>query len=256
MVVIPKSRRSLSRMSKVLDTISVIPLYHQLKEILRENIESGVWNPGDMIPSENQLMQDYSISRNTAKKAIENLVQEGILNRVQGKGTFVSSPKFEQSLSGFYSFSKVIRERGLTPKDVIKSFQIIKVKPSIAKHLNLEESDDVIELIRLRYVQEEPMIFETSYIPLKYFPSLTQEKLGKSSLYDLMQNEYAVFVNKAKEIFEPVLIKAYESQYLEVEEGYPALLLERVAYDSSGRPVEFCRSIVRGDRCRFYTELL
>lgn len=243
-------------MQKVLDNTSVIPLYHQLKEILKENIEAGVWKPGDMIPSENQLMQDYNISRNTAKKAIETLVQEGVLNRIQGKGTFVSNPKFEQSLSGFYSFSKVIRERGMIPKDIIKSFQVTRVKQSIAKHLNLSEGDEVYELIRLRYVQDEPIIFETSYIPLKYFPNLTEEKLRKSSLYDLMQDEYSVFVVRAKEIFEPVLVRGYESQFLEVEEGFPALLLDRIAYDLNEQPVEFCRSIVRGDRCRFYTELL
>jgi GntR family transcriptional regulator len=241
---------------KLLDSQSVIPLYHQLKEILKENIEAGNWNPGDTIPSENQLMQEYNISRNTVKKAIENLVQEGILNRVQGKGTFVSEPKFEQSLSGFYSFSKVMRERGLEPKDVIKSVKQVKAKPSIAKHLNLMEANNVFELKRIRYAQNEPMIIETSYVPQKYFPGLSKEMLEKSSLYDLMQQEYGVYVTRAKEIFEPVLIRDYESKYLQVEEGYPALLLDRIAYDSTEVPVEFCRSIVRGDRCRFYTELL
>jgi GntR family transcriptional regulator len=243
-------------MGKVLDTSSVIPLYHQLKEILKENIESGVWKPGDMIPSENQLMQEYSISRNTIKKAIENLVQEGALNRIQGKGTFVSRPKIEQSLSGFYSFSKVMKTQGLTTKDVINSVQEVLVKPSIAKNLQLKEEEHVMELMRVRYVEDEPMILETSYIPAKYFPNLTWDLLKQNSLYDLMQKEYGIIVTKAKEMFEPVLIRSYESEVLQVEEGYPALLLDRIAYDSSEMPVEFCRSIVRGDRCRFYTELL
>jgi GntR family transcriptional regulator len=241
---------------KVLDSNSVIPLYYQLQEILKENIESGIWKQGDIIPSENQLMQEYSISRNTVKKAIENLVQEGALNRIQGKGTFVSKPKFEQSLSGFYSFSKVMRDSGLEPKDIIKSVQKVPAKHSVAKHLLLKEKDPVIELIRIRYAQDEPIIFETSYVPEYYFPGLSKEALEKSSLYDLMENEYGVYVTKAKEIFEPVLIRDYESKYLQVEEGFPALLLDRIAYDAAGIPVEFCRSIVRGDRCRFYTELL
>lgn len=243
-------------MEKVLNSSSILPLYHQLQEILRENIESGVWKPGDMIPSEYQLMQEYFISRNTVKKAIENLVQDGILNRVQGKGTFVSRPKFEQSLIGFYSFSKVMKERGLSPKDVIESIERIKVKPRIAKQLKLKEEDYVFELKRIRYAQEEPMIFETSYIPEKYCLGLSREKLEKNSLYDLMQKEYGIFVTKAKETFEPILIRSYESQFLEIEEGYPALALDRIAFDAYEVPVEFCHSIVRGDRCRFYTELL
>jgi len=243
-------------MEKLLDATSVIPLYHQLKEIIKENIESGKWLPGDMIPSENQLMQEYKISRNTVKKAIETLVQEGALNRIQGKGTFVSKPKFEQSLSGFYSFSKIMKERGIAARDEIRSVELVKVKSSIAKQLQLAEDERVFELKRIRYADNEPMILETSYIPQSIASDITIGMLEKTSLYDLLQNEYGVIVTRAKEIFEPVLIRAYESKYLQVEEGYPALLLYRIAYDSNEKPVEYCRSIVRGDRCRFYTELL
>jgi len=243
-------------LEKILDHNSFIPLYHQLKEILKENIESGFWAPGDVIPSENQLMQDYNISRNTVKKAIENLVQDGLLNRIKGKGTFVSKPKLEQSLSGFYSFSKVMKEKGFNPRDLIISVKEIPATKSTAKHLQLNMDDPVIQLRRVRYAQDEPIIYETSYLPKKLFPGLSKGELENSSLYDLMEDKYGVFVSIAKEIFEPVLIRDYESILLQVEEGYPALLLDRIAYDLNERPIEFCRSIVRGDRCRFYTELL
>jgi GntR family transcriptional regulator len=243
-------------MERTLDNNSVIPLYHQLKEILKENIENGTWSPGDTIPSENQLMQEFNISRNTAKKAIEDLVREGALVRVQGRGTFVSRPKFEQSLSGFYSFSKVMKERGLEPKDVITILKETKSKPSVARYLKLMESEPVIQLERVRYAQDEPMILETSYLPKKYVEGITKEMLEQNSLYDLMAKEYSVYVTSAREVFEPVLIRDYESKFLDVEEGYPALLLERIAYDPNNNPVEYCRSIVRGDRCKFYTELL
>ena len=106
-------------MEKTIDHSSVIPLYHQLKEIIKEKIELGKWLPGDKIPSENELCKMYEISRNTAIKALDDLVQEGLLHRVQGKGTFVSKPKFEQPLTGFYSFSKVLKDKGMNPKDLI-----------------------------------------------------------------------------------------------------------------------------------------
>ena len=243
-------------MERTIEHGSVIPLYHQLEEILKAEIESGFWSSGDRIASEHELMRKYKVSRNTVKKALDDLVQEGVLERIQGKGTFVSKPKFEQPLTGFYSFSKVLQEQGFNPKDEIIGLREITVKPSIARQLNISEDEEVIELIRLRCANEEPIILETSYIPKTVISRITFQQLDHHSLYDFMEKEHGIIVIRAKEIFEPVLINKHESRYLEVEEGSPALLLDRVAYDSDDRPVEFCRSIVRGDRCRFYTELI
>lgn len=243
-------------MGKSLNPHSVIPLYHQLKEILKENIESGVWKPGDRIPSENELRKQYDVSRNTVIKALEELVQEGLLRREQGRGTFVSSPKISHSLTGFYSFSNVLRANGLEPKDVILVLERRIAKPSIARHLQLTGSREVWVLKRLRCAGDEPIMLETSHLPQNRVPRIERADLENRSLYDYLEQKHGILVTRAKEIFEPVLIRDYESRYLRVPEGYPALLLDRIAYDSQGRPVEFCRSIVRGDRCRFYTELL
>jgi GntR family transcriptional regulator len=243
-------------LEKKLSNDSFIPLYYQLKEILLENIESGNWKPEYMIPSEIQLQQEYNISRNTVKKALDELVQEGMLNRIQGKGTFVSAPKIEQSLSSFYSFSKVMESRGLNPKDIILSLVENEAKLGVSKKLQLSENNQVYELQRLRCSGDEPIILETSYIPKHLFPNLSVKMLDKNSLYDVMQKDYGIYVTKAKEVFEPVLIRSHESMILQVGEGNPALFLERIAYDNQGVAVEFCRSLIRGDRCRFYTELL
>lgn len=243
-------------MEKKINNESVIPLYYQLKEIIKENIENGDWLPGDKIPSEYQLISEYNISRNTVKKALDDLVQDGMLNRIQGKGTFVSKPKLEQSLTGFYSFSKVLRDKGMNPKDIIISLESKQANSRIARKLQIEENSEVIELRRLRCANEEPIILETSYLPKEKVVNLTKEKLEKNSLYDILELEYGLIVTKAKEIFEPVLIGNFESQHLNVNEGLPALLLERIAYEANGLPIEFCSSIVRGDRCRFYTELI
>ncbi|MCK1992943.1 GntR family transcriptional regulator [Peribacillus muralis] len=243
-------------MEKTLSHESIIPLYFQLKEILLETIESGTWLPGDMIPSEIQLQQEYSISRNTVKKALEELVQEGMLNRIQGKGTFVSAPKIEQPLTSFYSFSKIMKSRGLEPKDIIIGLKKNEARMGVSKKLQLTDNKQVYELQRLRCSGDEPIILETSYIPSHIFPNLSETMIEKNSLYDVMQIEYGIYVTKAKEVFEPVLIRSHESMLLQVREGNPALLLERIAYDNHGLPVEFCRSLIRGDRCRFYTELL
>jgi GntR family transcriptional regulator len=235
---------------------SLIPLYHQLMERLKDSIEKGNWTPGDKIPSENQLMEQFGVSRNTAKKAIEELVQAGILYRIQGKGTFVAKPKLQQSLMGFYSFSKVLKEKGLNPKDIILKIEEVKPTAKTREALQLGEDEHVIEMKRLRCANNDPYILESSFIPKGVVSDPEQLKnVGEISLYDLFLQQFNIVVTRAKEAFEPVLIRADESEYLQTEEGSPALLLERTAYDSEGLPVEFCISIVRGDRCRFYTEL-
>ncbi|PLS18747.1 GntR family transcriptional regulator [Bacillus sp. M6-12] len=242
---------------KKLDTAGFVPLYHQLKEILIEDIDNNILNPGDKIPSEHQLCDQYNVSRNTVKKAIEDLVQEGFLYRVKGTGTFVSMPKIEQSLSGFYSFSQVLKEKGLKPKDIIIEIKKETATKKIANALKLNKGDQVVMLQRLRCANEEPIILESSYLPADKINDI--EKLymvGETPLYEILANEFNIVVGSAKETFEPVLIRKYEEIHLGIKEGNPALLLERVAYDRMKQPVEFCKSIVRGDRCRFYTELI
>src|SRR5699024_3935278 len=110
-------------------------------------------------------LTQYNVSRNTVKAAIDTLVQDGLLYRIQGKGTFVAKPKFEQSLSGFYSFSNVMKEKGMNPKDVIISINETFATPTEARQLQVEENCKLTELRRLRCANEEPIILETSYIP-------------------------------------------------------------------------------------------
>jgi GntR family transcriptional regulator len=238
------------------DPNSPIPLYHQLKEILKEGITSGKWSAGELVPSEHLLQSEYKVSRNTVQKAINELVQEGFLLRKQGKGTFAATPKLEQSLTGFYSFSEAMLSRGITPRVSIISLAESPATDTAARFLQIASGEMLTTLTRVRYADQEPIMVETSYVPVSVAPGLLSKNLGESALYSVLSNDYGVFVKKAKEMFEPVLIREWESKWLEVKIGYPALLLDRIAYDTTGKPVEFCRSIVRGDRCRFYTELL
>ncbi|ALC87723.1 GntR family transcriptional regulator [Bacillus sp. FJAT-22090] len=241
---------------KPLDQGSIIPLYHQLKQRLDARIRAGEWKPGDKIDSENRLMDLFQVSRNTAKKAIEELVQEGTLYRVQGKGTFVSKPKFEQSLGGFYSFSRVLQEKGLHPTDQVLEVKEVEPSATVREGLQLPVGESVVEMKRLRLADGEPIILESSFMPKSVVQDMSVlYEVGTSSLYDLLSERYNVTVVRAKEAFEPVLIREGESVLLKTKVGKPALLLERTAYDTNDQPVEFCISIVRGDRCRFYTDL-
>src|SRR5699024_7559555 len=209
-----------------LDPSSFVPLYQQLKEHITEKIDKKIWKPGDKIYLENQLYEKFDVSRNTAKKAIEDLVQEGIVYRVQGKGSFVNQPKIEQSLTGFYSFSQVLEEKGLQQKDVIISITVEKASHKVAQALQINDGEEVIVLTRLRYAQDEPIILESSYLrkdKIHHVEKLKQ--VEETPLYQLLRLEFNVNVNSAKEAFEPVLITEKEAQHLEVKVGSPALLL-------------------------------
>jgi len=239
-----------------LDPTNPIPLYHQLKEVIRECIASGVWSSGDAISSEHQLQAEHSVSRNTVQKALTELVQEGVLTRRQGKGTFVAAPKLEQALTGFYSFSNAMTSRGSVPSVRVISLKETQATSIVARHLEVDKSQLLTALTRVRYADGEPIMLETSYIPTLVAPDLAKKRFEESALYTVLANDYNIIVVRAKEIFEPVLIREWESKWLDVRPGFPALLLDRIAYSTSEQPIEFCRSIVRGDRCRFYTELL
>lgn len=243
-------------MSNSLNHETFVPLYYQLKELIEKKIDSGEWKPGEKIPSENELRITYDVSRNTVQKALNELVNEKLLERKQGKGTFVAKPKIDQPLTSFYSFSKVMNDKGMNPKDIILKLEVEKVNYKIAKELQIGNEENVVKLQRVRTANNEPMIFETSYIPSKLVPDLSLADMENISLYDLLESKFGITVSKAIEIFEPVLARKEESQYLDIVAGAPSLLLDRTAYDLKGIPIEFCRSIVRGDRCRFYTELL
>lgn len=144
----------------------------------------------------------------------------------------------------------------MNPKDIIIDIREVKPGAKIKEGLQMKNDSNVIELKRLRCANDEPFILESSFFTKETVPDMTKlNEIGSISLYDLLDQQFNVVVTRAKEAFEPVLIRADESKFLQTKEGLPALLLERTAFDKEGKPVEFCRSIVRGDRCRFYTEL-
>ncbi len=242
-------------MDNRLDDTKALPLYYQLKECLREKVESEEWLPGFQLPSEPDLAKQFGVSRATVRRALGDLTAEGVFLRKHGTGTFVATPKIEQDLTKFYSFSRDMEAKGLKPSSRVLSLQQVVPSLGTRKALQLEENEFVYELHRLRLVAEEPFIIERSILPVKFFQDMTIEKLKSRALYDLMELEYGIVPAKAVEYFEPVLASGFESEMLGIEENSPALLIHRVAYTSGGRPVELCKSVVRGDRCRYYVSL-
>lgn len=239
------------------DPTSLVPMYHQVKEWLQDKITSGEYAAGDKIMSEKEMQEILHVSRATTKQAISILVNEGILYRQQGKGTFVAAPKVKQSVNKLYSFSIDMAIAGMNPSTKVVSIEKVpNVKKSVSRELQLSENEPCIKLIRLRLANNVPLILETTYLPGNIFPDIENEDLNNNTLYQMMSEKYNVVIKRARESFEPILTDEYESKMLELgKKGLPALLVERTSYNSAGISVEYTVSIVRGDKCKYCVEM-
>jgi len=232
-----------------------IPLYHQLKEIFEEHIASGEWAPGEMIPNELELCQQYGVSRGPVRQALDRLVQEGRVSRKQGKGTIVLPPKIEGELAGFYSFTTLIEQKGLRHSARTLSFERLAAAGSPARHLELAPDASIYKIRRLRLANDEPLILETLYLPEAVCPGLRRDDLAAAPLYTLMSNQYGVSLLRARQFFEPAIADPYEAEILDLQPGAPVLFLQNITYSQGNRPVVLSRAIMRGDRVRYLVEL-
>src|SRR5574341_320272 len=209
------------------------PLFLQVKEGLRawikNGLDEGALAPGDRIPSENELGRGLGVSAITVKRVLE--------------------------LEHLYSLTTVVERYGMLPARRVLELLEVRANRATAYHLEIEEGAPVARLIRLRLVNDTPLALDTSYVPLRQFPGLLSDDHNHTSLYDLMAHKYGIEPVRAREFLEPVLINAYESEVLDVPVGSPGMLVERVAYDVGHTPIEFNRSVLRGDMCRFSVDM-
>lgn len=232
-----------------------IPLYHQLKEIFIEKILNGEWPPGEMIPNEIQLCREYGVSRGPVRQALEQLVREGLLERKQGRGTRVLPPKIESRLSGLYSFTSLIEDRGMRHSARLLAFEKIRPEGSLVRYLDLAEQEAVFKICRLRLANDEPLILETVYVPERIAPGLSEAKLAAAPLYTILSSHYGVPIVRARQFFEPTIADDYEAHVLKIAKGAPVLLVQNITYSTSDCPVVLSKAIMRGDRVRYYVEL-
>lgn len=223
------------------------PLIKQVRDGLRAKITGGLWPAGRRIPSERELAESLGLSRLTVRLALNDLVAEGLLQREQGKGTFVKQPAMEQALGRFYSFTEEMSKKGMRPRSIVKDFQAdVEAAGEFPGRAHC--------LTRLRLADDEPIMFETTRLDAALCPGLTRAMLETSPLYDLLRRHYGLRFGRARESFEPVLLDGETAGQLGAEAGAPALLLLRELYDERGAKIESTRSIVRGDRCRYVME--
>lgn len=236
-------------MDEVRPQDSRIPLYHQIYDTLRQQIEDGIYLPGDQIPTEAELSAGFRVSRITVKQAIKKLVQENVLYRKQGKGTFVCQPKVNRKLNRLISFNDEMLQKGMAPRAKVLEIEVVTARRSVAEALHVPEGERVVRIRRLRIADDEVMAVQTSHVPASLAPGLTDkvERLS-GSLYRVLREDYGCSPICGKESYSAVIIGGSDAQMLGVPDGTPAFAVKRVAYLQDGRPVEYVESLLRGDR--------
>lgn len=238
----------------MLDKNHPLPLYHQLKQTLRERIEQGEWKPGQRIPSERELCETYRVSRMTVRQAVTELVNENLLWRDQGRGTFVSKPKIQKLLSRLTSFTEDMRARGKQAGARVLRLELAPAKPAVAHALQIAENQPVVLIERLRLADDEPVGIETSHLSFERCEAILHEDLSRS-LYELLTSKFGQFPTHAEEQLEAAACSAHEAELLGVRRGTPVLSIKRTTLNQELRPIEYVESTYRGDRYVFYARL-
>lgn len=241
----------------VIDRSSAIPYYIQMKDAVREKIDHGEWKAGDQIPSEPELCKMFNVSRTVIRQALKDMEYEGQIIREKGKGTFVAEPKINESLiQTLTGFFQDMTDRGHRLVSQVLKQEVVPANAKVAKYLDLEISALVIEIQRVRYVEDEPIVFVTTYLPYSTCSKLLQADLTNRSLYQFIEDECGLFISRGRRTIEAVPANELEAQYLQVEKGSPLILLNSVSYLSDGSPIEYYHAVHRGDRSRFEVELV
>ncbi|WML38548.1 GntR family transcriptional regulator [Neobacillus sp. OS1-2] len=233
---------------------SPIPLYYQLEEHIKGLIENGELSPGDALPPEREYAEKYQISRMTVRQAFTQLVNEGYLYRLQGKGTFIAERKIEQPLQGLTSFTEDMKARGLTPESILVRFEIIPASNQIAGQLKIPENKPVYEIKRIRLADGVPMALETNYLSSDLIKGLTEEIVNKS-LYGYIEGELNLRIESASQIIESSIASQDEADHLNITKGAPVMHIQQNTFLNNGTPVEFVKSVYRADRYKFMIQM-
>ena len=241
---------TLSQVLPPLDETSAQPLYQQLQRALRGAIENGIVGPDDALPPERDLAEMLGVSRITVRKAIDELVEDGLLIRKQGSGTFVSN-RVEKNFAKLTSFSEDMRARGREPRSVWLNRAEGTVTPEESLTLRSSPGTPVFRFHRIRYADDAPMALEYATVIASCLTSL---ETVESSLYEALERTGNRPV-RALQRLRAVLLTAEQAKLLKAQEGEAGLLVARVGYLKDGRAVEYSQSYYRGEIYDFVAEL-
>lgn len=235
-----------------LDPTDSVPLYQQLRDRLRLKLTEG-WPPDRPIPSERQIMQMTGLSRMTVRQAITELVHEGMLRRDQGRGTFVADSRITRLLTGHSSFRDVVQRQGRMAATKVVRQRVVSANAAQATLLQVEPEEALLDLVRVRLIDAEPVMVDYTHVPLRLCPGLPEADLS-GSLYEYLANTCAVPAQNSIDTIDAVAAIGEVAELLNVPEGTPLLLMRRLARSTNDLPLEITDEYVRPDRCVYRVE--
>ena len=231
---------------------SAIPLYTQLEELFRTKISTGEWAPGDRIPSENELNRILGVSRMTVRGVLTKLVEEGLLLRVAGKGTFVANSKIQTKSPAYQGVREQLEAMGYrTSTELIKQSRR-SPSASVRQNLQIGEGEDIFAIERVRGVEGEPISLHYSYVPLRLAPTLDKYDLASEQLCVILDKHFALSMKYVEEKLESVPANNEVAERLGIDPGDPVILLEDVIFDASRTPYEYSKILFRGDKVQIH----
>ena len=223
------------------------PLYHVVASDLRKKIGEGIWPRDARLPNEAELCQSYGVSRITIRHALAILVNEGLVIRAQGSGTFVRGTTITVGLRGLSSFTEEMAALGVKTGGRVLAKKVVAATTEQAAALNVSEGSSLLELRRLRTGDGVPVGVQTAYLPLVRFPRIDEQDFEGVSMYALLESTYGLQLLEAIETFRMGKVAAADARLLGVTPLSWAFVVERRTLDRQG-PFEFVISVMRADR--------
>jgi GntR family transcriptional regulator len=231
------------------------PLYQWLSETLREDIAQGIYRPGDALLTEHELMRRYDLSSTTVRRAVHDLVREGLIYRKAGKGTFVMRTRVEEHLARLTSFSEEMHSRKIAP-----SFRLVNAKRcvppvEVAHILNLAADQETVYIERVLLGNGEPIALTKGYWRLEIGEQLAQFDLNQCGLYEVMEKTLGIPLVQAQESIGAGIADADVAKKLDVQRKSPLLVQRRVSFTANMRPLEHTTTFYRADRYEYKIRL-
>jgi GntR family transcriptional regulator len=227
-----------------IDRHSPVPLYFQIAELLRGDMRTRRMRQGDLLTTDERVQQEFAVSRATARKALDELVDEGLVERVTGKGTFVTEPRLQVPLPAMLSFTEELDRRGMRPHTRVVSVGWVSADERVRQALGPQAEMRVLRLERIRYADDKPVLHTVDVLPEQLGIGPGEDFSG--SLYRLMES-HGVRLAECQNIIGAAVTDRRLGQLLRVKKGFPVLALRRTSYDSEGRPVLYEEAACRGD---------
>jgi len=232
-----------------------LPLYAQVEDVLVARISSGALPVGTQLPSEEELIREFDVSRTTIRATIQNLVRRGLVEIRRGRGTFVASPRMVQELTELTGFVEDMRILGRTPTARVLTREVIPADPLVAEKLAVPVETTVVQIRRVRLSDGVPLSFDETYLPEELGRKVMTDDLAKEPIFKLLEERYDTPLVEAEYVLEAAAADFTVATALEIPVGSPIFVIERTSYTSRHRAVDYERLHYRGDRIRFKTRL-